>query len=168
MKKKEIRKALEGGTPFSSLYSLLPSGQKEKFKQFAAAFGFTERQVRERLRKETRQLLIDNGRPRILLYAAGRPFRFHPFFYFLIRTEYWGHSIHVQVFRAWTIQSVAIRTSPIIKSMINASLITADVLSFQSFTFQLKRYAPVSPPTIKYKPIIISSLFYLIFLQIRQ
>ena len=40
MKKKEIRKALEGGTPFSSLYSLLPSGQKEKFKQFAAAFGF--------------------------------------------------------------------------------------------------------------------------------
>ena len=31
MKKKEIRKALEGGTPFSSLYSLLPSGQKEKF-----------------------------------------------------------------------------------------------------------------------------------------
>ena len=54
MKKKEIRKALEGGTPFSSLYSLLPSGQKEKFKQFAAAFGFTERQVRERLRKETR------------------------------------------------------------------------------------------------------------------
>lgn len=54
MKKKEIRKALEGGMPFSSLYSLLPSGQKEKFKQFAAAFGFTERQVRERLRKETR------------------------------------------------------------------------------------------------------------------
>ena len=71
MKKKEIRKALEGGTPFSSLYSLLPSGQKEKFKQFAAAFGFTERQVRERLRKETRKLLIDNGRPHILLYAAG-------------------------------------------------------------------------------------------------
>ena len=63
MKKKEIRKALEGGTPFSSLYSLLPSGQKEKFKQFAAAFGFTERQVRERLRTETRELLIDNGRP---------------------------------------------------------------------------------------------------------
>lgn len=28
MKKKEIRKALEGGTPFSSLYSLLPPGRR--------------------------------------------------------------------------------------------------------------------------------------------
>lgn len=54
MKKKEIRKALEGRHAVLKPVLPSPSGQKEKFKQFAAAFGFTERQVRERLRKETR------------------------------------------------------------------------------------------------------------------
>ena len=163
MKKKEIRKALEGGTPFSSLYSLLPSGQKEKFKQDSR----NGRSGKDCGKKHD-SFSLTTGAPAYYCMPQGARSGFIRFFYFLIRTEYWGHSIHVQVFRAWTIQSVTIRTSPIIKSMINASLITADVLSFQRFTFQLKRYAPVSPPTIKYKPIIIISSLYLIFLQTRQ
>ena len=66
MKKKEIRKALEGGTPFSSLYSLLPSGQKEKFKQFAAAFGITERQVRDCGKKHD-NFSLTTGAPHIIV-----------------------------------------------------------------------------------------------------
>ena len=49
MKRKELKKAIKSATPFESLCALLPEKQKEKFKQFAAGFGFTEGQIKGRL-----------------------------------------------------------------------------------------------------------------------
>ncbi len=49
MKRKELKKAIKSATPFESLYALLPEKQKEKFKQFAAGFGFSEEQIKGRL-----------------------------------------------------------------------------------------------------------------------
>ena len=49
MKRKEFKKAIKSATPLESLYALLSEKQKEKFKQFAAGFGFTEEQIKGRL-----------------------------------------------------------------------------------------------------------------------
>ena len=53
MKRKELEKAIKSATPFESLYALLPEKQKEKFKQFAAGFGFSEKQIKGRLEGNT-------------------------------------------------------------------------------------------------------------------
>ena len=53
MKRKELKKAIKSATPFESLYALLPEKQKEKFKQFAAGFGFSEKQIKGRLEGNT-------------------------------------------------------------------------------------------------------------------
>ena len=49
MKRKEFKKAINSATPLESLYALLSERQKEKFRQFAAGFGFTEEQIKGRL-----------------------------------------------------------------------------------------------------------------------
>lgn len=49
MKRKEFKKAIKSATPMESLYALLPEKQKEKFKRFAARFGFSEEQIKGRL-----------------------------------------------------------------------------------------------------------------------
>ena len=47
MKNKQLKKALKSNTPINSLYALIPAGQRDAFKKFAAMFGFNDEKIKD-------------------------------------------------------------------------------------------------------------------------
>lgn len=52
MKNKQLKKALKSNTPINSLYALIPAGQRDAFKKFAAMFGFNDEKIKKILVNE--------------------------------------------------------------------------------------------------------------------